>query len=341
MKDHGVSAVKVATLKYDASDIKARQKQPHVIELAASIRATGGRLINPITIQKRTRVLLAGRDRLAAVLLNQSSTVDAHQVEADAKEAARIERHENLHRRPVDRDRLIAEEVAEAAKTIDTAKAAAKADPPPKAEKPDKLSGKSPKAPKAEPAPKGRPKSSKGEAREQLAKKLGTTPEAVRKSEQRATKADTPPAVKAGPKSLPNWGVETFGVLVSDDFAEAIGVIIRGLDATDRHLKAAQAAVTKLELEIVVGDIETGALPRIKQLLHDAASAARALHPKMVCAYCKDPDDEAGRREKCKGCDNRGYLSEGRAQGVPPELTIKGEHAMVSDGKTGFVALGK
>lgn len=327
MTDHGVSAVKVATLKYDAADIKARQKQPHVIELAASIRATGGRLINPITIQKRTRVLLAGKDRLAAVLLNQSSTVDAHQVEADAKAAARIERHENLHRRPVDRDRLIAEEVAEAAKTIDTAKAAAKADPPPKVEKP-------------EPAPKGRPKSSRGEAREQLAKKLGTTPEAVRKSEQRATKADTP-AVKAGPKSLPNWGVETFGVLVSDDFAEAIGVIIRGLDATDRHLKAAQAAVTKLELEIVVGDIETGALPRIKQLLHDAASAARALHPKMVCAYCKDPDDKAGRREKCKGCDNRGYLSEGRAQGVPPELTIKGEHAMVSDGKTGFVALGK
>lgn len=339
MKDHGVSAIKVATLKYDAADIKRRQKEAHVVELAKSIASLGGKPLNPLIIQKKTRGLLAGRDRLAALLINGASMVDCRQVDADAPEAARIERHENLHRRPIDRDKLIAEEIAATTKTIETEKAAAPK--PESANKPDKLSGK---PAKEAPKPVGRQKTAKGEAREQLAKKLGTSPEAVRKAEARDAKKTEAKATTAAPKkssSLPNLGVKTFGLKVSEEYERSIETIVRGIDGITRQLTAAQGAVTKLELAIVVGDIEAGALPRLKQLLHVAGALARGLTPAMICPYCKDLDGKAGRRSDCEGCDERGYLSEGKAQGIPPELLIEGEHAMVSDGQAGFEPLHK
>lgn len=331
MKDHGVSAVKVATLKYDAADIKARQKQPHVLELAKSIATLGGKPLNPLVIQKKSRLVLAGRDRLAALLVNGASTVDARQVDADAKEAATIERHENLYRRPVDRDALLAEETAALTKTIETARKEA-----PKAEGkiPDKKSGK----PAAEPKPTGRPKSAAGEAREVVAKKAGTTPEAVRKAASRAEAKKNPPPAKKTAGKIPFF--RNFGLALPPTFEEMIGEISVGLNAISKHISfGALTATTKLEDVLAVGEIEAGTLPRLKQLFHDATAILKDAMPEMVCAYCKDPSGEAGRVKTCKACDRRGYLSAGKAQGIPPELLVDGEHAMVSDGNTGFVPL--
>lgn len=343
--DLGYKVLKVASVVVDEADIAERMTQPHVIELAKSVKDT-----IPIHAPTVNRVkgssgpiLLAGRDRMAAYRLGGLTEAWFHLVQTDAKGAAQIEEDENLRRRGAERDAAIAKAVEERAAAVEEVKAAEEAEAAKTdAENPDKSSGKSkPKKPD-KPAKIGRPKSAKGEARAEVAKKAGTSPEAIRKAEARAkkkTEAEKAPSKPAEPRLHPR--VESFGVLVSATFVSMIDDILVGLDTTDRHLKSAQGSVTRMGSELAIGEMEAGALPKVKAMLHDTAALVRSLMPKCVCPYCKDPDNTAGRRETCKACDNRGYLSEGQAQGIPPELLVPGKHALVSDGGTGFVPLHK
>src|SRR5689334_5170771 len=171
------------------SDVKRRMKAPHVIELAKSIAELGEEPIHAPTIANRTRKLIAGRDRMAALLINGVKSCWVRMVEGTPQELADLEVDENLHRRQDNRDELIARRVAKVEGQIEAEIEAGQL--------PDTASGNA-----------GRPKSARGQARERVARELGTTPEAVRAAETRAAREDDEP-IQVGPLPPPVeiWGI--------------------------------------------------------------------------------------------------------------------------------------
>ncbi len=165
--------VQVALSKIVApGDLAARMKKPSVIALAATFKDLGGGPGNPLWV-KRVRLgwqLIAGRDRLAAMMLNGVKKWSVKPVEdATPEDIADLEEVENLYRREVsNRDELIARRVEKlaarfAAEPRDSGHASAKP---------------------------GRPVTPEGRAREQVAAETGRSKEAVRKAQARVRKHD-------------------------------------------------------------------------------------------------------------------------------------------------------
>jgi hypothetical protein len=209
-------------------DINKRMKRPHVVELAKSIRELGDEPIHAPTVTAKGSKLVAGRDRMAALLLNESEDCWVRLVEGSKQELADLEVDENLHRRHDDRDDLIARRVAKVAGEVEAA-----------GQLPDAVYGNP-----------GRPKTARGAARERVARELGTTPDAIRAAEHRATakKSEVSPAAIEGKPLVPPveiWGLPIPEAMPGYEFAEIVNVQ-REIDAADKALRAAQAALTKL-----------------------------------------------------------------------------------------------
>jgi hypothetical protein len=286
MIDHGFKTCVLETLKYNQTDIRKRMKQDHVIELAQSMKQLLP--LEPIVVHAKTKVLIAGRDRLAAHFINGDRTAWCHMVVAHAGEMESAERAENLYRRPIDRDALMAEEVAAREKTIKEAEEAA------------------PEAEEVSDTPKkgGRKKTAKGKAREEVAKKAGKSPDAVRKAVERAEKKEK---AKKEPKPT--------GIMADmAEIREAIGLVLR-------PLVSSQSATTKLlTLANMMGKDVEPALQRLKQRLHECAAVVRLLRPDKKCPHCKGERLIEGR--DCSGCGAAGYLTEGAAQ-VPEAVAAE------------------
>lgn len=284
MIDHGFKTCVLETLKFNQTEIRRRMKEPRVIELADSIKK--GVAINPLMVNRKTKTLIAGRDRIAAHMLNETRSAWCHIVDADAKEVESLERAENLYRRQDDRDALIAEEQEALKKTIEAAEKEA-----PEADAPKEKT-------------KGRKETAVGKARGEIAKKLGTSKEAVRKAAERAKK-------KVEAKEAPKL------TGIKKDMAEvraAIGLVLK-------PLISAQSATSKLlTLESLMGRETEPALQRLKQQLHACASVVSLLRPDKTCSYCKGDKLVDGR--DCSGCGGAGYLTEGAAR-VPEAVAAE------------------
>lgn len=285
MTDHGFKTCVIETLGYNKTDIRNRMKEERVREMAESIKR--GIQLHPVVVNRKTKTLIAGRDRIAANLLLENRMVWCHMVDADAREVESMERAENLYRRQDDRDALIAAEQEALAQTIaeeeeQKAEALGKAGLP--AEDPN------------EPKKVGRRKTAKGKAREQIAKKLGTSPDAVRKAAERAAKKEKK---KAEPKPT--------GIRADmEKIKEAITLVIR-------PLQNGQSGITKLlTMSSKMRKYSEPALQKLKQELADATGMLRMMRPNKVCAYCKGEGITEDGKD-CKGCDFTGYLTEGDA----------------------------
>jgi hypothetical protein len=293
------------------SDVKRRQKLPHVIELAKSIAELGEEPIHAPTIAAKTKKLIAGRDRMAALLLNEVSDCWVRLVEGTKQELADLEVDENLHRRHDNRDELIARRVAKVEGQIEAEIEAG--------ELPDTAYGNA-----------GRPKTARGEARERVARELGTTSEAVRAAEHRAT-AKASPAPSEGKPLVPPveiWGLPIPEAMPGYEFAEIVNVQ-REIDAADKALRAAQAALTKLGEGGGCGVIGQRLAAMLRANVHDVAAAVRRARPAALCPYCKGIVE---RRAKCTGCQGIGYVGEEALEGIADELKRPGAGAMVFDG---------
>jgi hypothetical protein len=319
-------------------DIKARQKQPHVVELAESIgKRTGKRPIHLPTVEYPSKELLSGADRMAAQLILGYRSVWVQPVsQLTPQERRDIVRDENLHRRVVDRDVLIRQRVEEAAAEIEAARLLEEVERKP-----------------------GRPKSAKGEAREVVARQLGTTPDAIRVAEARAvaahvhawvaveddgdgeshacacgaTKGTDPITGKPfRPDELPNkysdtprprLSVETYGLpLVTDFEADQLTAVLEAFGEADVALRRAQAALGKVgAILIFASDAQ-----RLVAQVHAAAAEVRAARPAAVCPFCK-------RLERfivaCSGCKGTGFVAADVMLGVADELKLGGEQAQV------------
>ena len=154
----GVKKVPLSRIKVEGTFGK-RKKADHVKELAKSIDRSG---VIALPVISTTNELIAGGDRLAALMLNGVKSHDVRVVEGTVTELAILQVEENLRRRVDNRDELIA-------RYVDLVEA-----------------GSTAQLPVAVTGNAGRPKSTRGAAREHVARELGTTPEAVRSAEKRA-----------------------------------------------------------------------------------------------------------------------------------------------------------
>jgi hypothetical protein len=189
-------------------DIKARMKAPHVIELAASIEKFGGEPVEPPVVQDKTRVLIAGRDRIAALMLNKVPRVWVRIVEGEPEELKGLEIDENLRRRQDSRKELLAE-----AMKLEKATKEAEA----------KELGTSVPRPKA--------------IREAVAKKAGIKPESVRKSVQRSKAKEAPPKPEKPP-------IDTFGLELSKGLSTAVSRIKDALMSMEQSSKNVQHVIS-------------------------------------------------------------------------------------------------
>lgn len=308
---------------------KARLKAQHVIDLAASIKASG---LIELPVIDSDKHIVAGRDRLAALMLNK---VERHEVRvcsgsAADKEILTIE--ENYRRRRNDdyaaqASRLVAlgvKELGSAALDVAT-----------DGELPAARPEKSAKAPKA----KGRPKGAKGKAIEAAAKKLNRTPEAIRSATRREEAKEEAKEVALGhvpwPAPVDMFDLEPTKAQRDNEFP--------AIRATQEVLRQAGRAVDKVLRELTAvltgteNPIQGTAYARTYEYAKALAETIRRADYDSVCPACKDLPH---RKATCGYCQNVGYVSSHLIDGCAPELLQRGENAVVSNGKGGLMPVG-
>lgn len=348
MKSAGFHRYAINAIDYDKADIAARMQQPHVAELAASRKKLA---INPPLVGPGG-VLIAGRDRIAAELLNGSSAVFCHVVaEVTDEDLAEMELAENAHRRHEDRDALLARLVRlKAEKIRERGAAAPERDGSPNSA-PAADDGMDPAPP---PSPskritvqdvrKGRPVSPTGEARREVAKLAGTTPEAVRQAERRAAEKEQPPEPEA-PRApalnlfgLPREGRIAEIDLNAESHQQHIDELANALEQSQKWLNKAADACNHAgsyrpehrKRKAFQNDVD-----RLLGQVRNLAGSVRGARPAALCPYGKGNCSAA-----CPFCGGASYATRDQVAGqVPAELLREGADAMVSDGRGGFVLL--
>lgn len=311
----GVKKVKLDTIVLPGGFAK-RKKEQHVLELAASIRHSG--VISLPVVDSKTRKLVAGGDRLAALMTLKVAQHEVRMVTGTPDELEAITLEENVRRRRGDDyDGMIK-------RLIQLAVIGGHELPAKVASKP---------APEPEPAKVGRPKTERGTAREEVAAKLGKTPEAIRQADKRARRAEQeaeeekiPVEVRLAEKPP----ITTFGVVLDVEFAKAIVAAQEQIDLADSYIRRAQGALTTLKGQ---GSLGGPLHHRMQAEVHQAAVAVRRERPDSVCPCCKLIP---ALKFTCTFCGGIGVVSVDKLANVAPELLLSGEKAVVVDGKGGF-----
>lgn len=274
IKDHGFRVMELRSLKFDMEDIRARQAKPDVIELAKSRERIA---LHPITVNAKNKELIAGRDRLAADLLNKVQRAPVRLIEGPDEEMRDVEDEENIRRRHEDRDGLIARYVAR--KTAKLKEAA-----------PELLD----KIPNNSPSPKrGRPKLPETAVREELAAKLDVTTGAIRKAEARS--ARPAPASVAGAAASPPIALK--GKFSTPAFLDKVREVQAAIDVADKAMRSVQGALARLtDLPFA-----RAALQQLQERAHALAADVRAMRPRSLCLgiHGKTP---------CQLCGGAGWL---------------------------------
>ena len=235
--------------------IKARMKEPHVIELAASIAKYGGEPAEMPIIQAKTRKVIAGRDRIAACMINETPRIWVRVAEGEPEEYKGLEIDENLRRRHDPRKELLAEAV--------------------------KLEKAAKEAEAKESGTPVQPRKVEKEAREAVAKKAGVKVESVRKAVQRSKAKEAPPK----PEKAPG---ETLGYDLGKGLMTTLGRIVAVCDSLEAISKSGQKMVSA-----IAGVLPEGAVVRLIDAAKALGAEARACKPSHICPKCKGEGDES------------------------------------------------
>jgi hypothetical protein len=290
LTDHGYREVALSRIVLPGSlpgFAKAHAEQ--VAALSESRKAL--LLAHPITVEATTMRLVAGRRRVAGLLADGVKRAWVHLVEGTPRELERLAASENLHRGNGDdlgELRAAYVEAIEADLAVEAAE----------------LTDKRPRKP-------GRPKTPKGEARERAARDLGTTPEALRKAEERV-EARAAPAAKVEIEIEP--AVIMYGLRAGAMWQMVVNDLAVQLD----DIAAKLTALIGRTAPIPAPSVSQAARLAVQQ----AGAAIRALRPHMACVFCRDPDGAAGRRALCSACSDLGWLTQEQSQRVPAEQLL-------------------
>lgn len=345
----GTRKVKLADIVVEKG-FSQRKKTAHHESRKASIKRHG--LINLIVIQDRTRKLLAGGDRLAALLALKVKSHEVRVFRGTEEEFEALQLAENIERRHNDDvDAMTKRYVELTASEIEKAEAA---EPTPEVREAilaavdnarkfggtpdvivhDGVEYRTDAVDESEaPRPVGRPKTSKGKAREAVAAATGKTPEAIRQAEKRArkkeeevTERDQSPFTDPGEPLAPP--VETYGLpLLSAEEAYFVVVAQEALKKLDVALTKAQVALSH-QTDAAEESLATVICRDISTRLYELATDVRAAYPRAVCPSCKRV---SARTAKCEVCSGTGIVGVTKWLNAPDELRLGGDKAMVYD----------
>ena len=298
MKRLGFRTVRISSIKA-GGDVAKLRKDPVTREIEATLPATGGQPAEPIVLD-RAGNLVAGRKRLAACLNADVKTLDVVQLDGTTAELEMVTLIENVRRKHMSAE----ERGKDLARLLELERKAAEpfpdiedgADEPP--EKPQPTEKRKP----------GRPKKATTKTREELADKLGSTPEAIRSSIQRG-KADKAPAEKQS-------GIDTLGLDVPIALIERTTTERAVLSQFHADLVALQNRITRTEKESDGRHYET-----LYLAVHEAAALAKRMVPACVCLWCKG---HPKLQSTCIGCKGLGYLTNGGMEVVTDAALRKG-----------------
>lgn len=315
----GIKKVKLDTIVLPKG-FGARKKEKHVADLARSIEESG--VIALPVVRDKPRKLVAGGDRLAALMLNGTKLHEVRIVSGTDEEIEAITLEENLwRRRGDDYDAMIR-------RLVELKRGAISNEP---TELPATLASNDSEP--EETRGVGRPKTPAGLARDEVARVTGRTPEAIRQAEKRAKAVEKEPAEPVNTLALPpvdTFDLELDQVVVKDWFPRVrVAQEVLGFAA-----KQIAGVLRRLTLDAKEGsEIVRAAYSRTYQSVHDAADAIRRAMPESVCPWCKCllhkvPD--------CSGCSGTGFVALPVLDGISPELLERGAAAKVVDGRGGF-----
>lgn len=268
MKWGTTKRIRIAAIKLPGN-FATRRAAPEVAERAESIKRLG--VINLPVIDGDTGRLLAGHDRIAALMELGEKTVEVRTWQGTEQEFREVQIAENLHRRHDDKAALTAELVRIR-----------------EGELPDAASNNSPRRP-------GRPKLPRTLARESVAREQGTTVEAVRKAESRDAAKKAPPPI--GPEKEPP-PVETWGNPMHDADAAVVRRQHAAIDAVDSALRRALA----LSRDLASFSGMSLWVDYLGKRIQALSEGVRAKRYKYLCPACK------GECLECTWCGQVGLL---------------------------------
>lgn len=315
---------------YCSDEFHTRLQKPHVSRLADSIKAHG--LIHPPVVRASDMQVIAGEDRIAAHHLLGLDEVLVDLVECSDEEVTALREEENDKRRSPAEVKAMVDGLAasyiggdatplestphsvpgheDLVEEVESWLDPSQTDPQegvdtrfdngwlgPSTEPHSAIVGEPPKR------PRGRPKGQKSKAIEETAKKLGVTPNAVRKKIARVEpEGDAPP--------WNDWGRE------KPEIQEKAAAAYRLINRARSQVLSAMKSVTIAGKALAISDADT---TETWEALKKTGERLASLRPTMLCGWCKgQPKVMKG----CAACNGMGYLAEGVA--VPKDLQNAG-----------------
>ncbi|HVQ52911.1 MAG TPA: ParB/RepB/Spo0J family partition protein [Mycobacterium sp.] len=283
-------------------------------DLAASMEEHGVFSLPVVTWDGSRWKLIAGHDRVAALMRIKAKQALCIVVSGDERSLRRLSVAENLYRRHDDKAellRLIDERAAEPGEELGDTVAE---------------------------VPAHRPATARGKARAAVAKATGRNPRSLARADQREAKKVAQKEDRGGteageapqPAPVADHQAETMARLVAAKF-DFLGTtpglawllrvedVIAIIDEADKLCRLAQSQVTELLHMTFPGALQQ----RLKEDTHHAAASLRQARPCMVCPWCKDTSLGGG-RAPCLPCSSTGYIVEEQRGGVPKELLQPG-----------------
>lgn len=299
----GIKTVAIAKLVLP-DDIHELAKEPRIADRLISIKRLG--LLNEPIVRLSDMKLLAGRDRIAAHIHGGIQEARVKLVECDDDTCIDIEIEENLQRR---HDPAEQRELEQRALDRAEARIAGERD------------GETPR--KA-----GRPKTPRGRAREEIAEAKGVKPESVRRAEyrhrERQNKALVEVAETGVPAPPPTSPIKTLGMDLDAAFLAKVNAIMGYIKEATAKARGAQSALTQLK-NAELG-YPSARLQRLHEDLHDVTARVAAAIPVSLCPGCKGLH---GVQEECAMCVGSGFIVKSQQDGVPENLWLEGDDAMV------------
>ena len=314
--------VKIRHIRVDGSANVDMEKE-NVKEIARSLKE-GCVILHPSLVDKVSKRIVCGRDRILAQMRNGMETALIQYVTGTDEEIALAKLEENLCRRDDDKHDLRTKRVQLLQEAIKGQKL------------PQNPPGEEPAKPQ-----RGRPSTGKTEAITAAAKKEGVSPRTIKRSISRAKKKAAEPAPEPeaeGQKEAPvpppkiSCLSRTLGLEVPDTVEDAAAKEQKLIDRMAKDLQDFGAALTAhREARAGLDAADDRMFADWEQQRKTMAFAIHASRPACLCPHCKphvvDGTLYAEAMATCLGCRGRGFISEQKLENVEKALLDEGDEA--------------
>jgi len=282
---HGkAKQVRMSTIKFPA-DIREMMLWPDVKTLAESISQFGQ--FHPIMIRYKTKQIIAGRHRAAAMLLLKKDYIEAKVIECSDLGAELLALAENAHRRhnTTERDEVMEELVR---MHLEYQEEEAKKTPY------DKLGRKK--------------KPSLKDAFEKVAELVDMKPTTVERRHY-----DRKKKRRGHSKSVP--GIDSLGFKLTKEYRLAMNAVQEMTQSFEWHSKKLISILNKLDKS--QGGFPFEVSERLREDVRETAKIMRSFRPTHLCPYCKA---QAEYQKTCRFCYGLGWVGAHVIQDTPSEL---------------------